>query len=155
MLLHCTTATGRLVGQRFISVASSSDYWSVLWNCDRITEVSSKQLGDIFSPAFGIEIHGLQTGFTVQQVVRSLVEVERLSSGRSTLRVAIMSDTTGSSSCNEGGQAWAQGALGRDGDEWFAAGGKSLHVHDMRDPSLQPEPSALASLVNEVAGTVR
>lgn len=155
MLLHCTTATGRLVGQRFISVASSSDYWSVLWNCDRITEVSSKQLGDIFSQAFGIEIHGLQTGFSVQQVVRSLVEVERLSSGRSTLRVAIMSDTTGSSSCNEGVQSWAQGALGREGDEWFAAGGKSLHVHDMRDPSLQPEPSALASLVNEVAGTVR
>lgn len=155
MVLYCTTATGRLVGQGFISVASSSDYWGVLWNCDRIAEVSSKQLGAIFSPAFGLEIHGLQTGFSVQQVVRSLVEVERLSSGRSTLRVAVMSDTTGSSSCNEGIEAWAQEALGGEGDEWFAAGGKSLHVHDMRDPSLQPEASALASLVNEVAGMVR
>ncbi len=155
MVLHCTTATGRLVGQGFISVASSSDYWGVFWNCDRIAEVSTKQLSSIFSPAFGLEIHGLQTGFSVQQVVRSLVEVERLSSGRSTLRVAVMSDTTGSSSCNEGIETWAHGSIGGEADEWFTAGGKSLHVHDMRDPTLQPEASALASLVNDVAGMVR
>ena len=155
IVLHCMTATGRIVGQGFISVASSSDYWGVLWNCDRINEISNKQLGSVFSAAFGLEIHGLQTGFSVQQVVRSLVEVGRLSSGRSTLRVAVMSDTTGSSSCNEGIEAWALGSLGPEGDEWFAAGGNSLHVHDLRAPDLQPEQSALASLINGTAGMVR
>lgn len=155
MVLHCMTATGRFVGQRFISVASSSDYWGVLWNCDKINEISNKQLGSVFSAAFGLEIHGLQTGFSVQQVVRSLVEVGRLSSGRSTLRVAVMSDTTGSSSCNEGIEAWALESLGPEGDEWFAAGGNSLHVHDLRAPDLQPEQSALASLINGTAGMVR
>lgn len=155
MVLHCRTATGRLMAQSFISVASSSDYWGVLWNCGRIAEISNKQLGSVFSSAFGLEIHGLQTGFSVQQVVRSLVEVGRLSSGRSTLKVGVMSDTTGSSSCNEGIEAWALGALGGEADEWFAAGGKSLHVHDHRDPELQPEESTLASLVNGVDGRVR
>jgi DNA phosphorothioation-dependent restriction protein DptH len=155
MVLHCMTATGRLVGQGFISVASSSDYWGVLWNCDKINEISNKQLGSVFSAAFGLEIHGLQTGFSVQQVVRSLVEVGRLSSARSTLRVAIMSDTTGSSSCNEGIETWALGSLGPEGDEWFAAGGNALHVHDLRAPDLQPEQSALASLINGTAGMVR
>jgi DNA phosphorothioation-dependent restriction protein DptH len=155
MVLHCMTATGRLMAQSFISVASSSDYWGVLWNSGRISEISNKQLGSIFSSAFGLEIHGLQTGFSVQQVVRSLTEVDRLSSGRSTLKVGVMSDTTGSSSCNEGIEAWALGSLGRESDEWFAAGGKSLQVHDLRDPALQPEESTLASMVNGVDGRVR
>lgn len=155
MVLHCMTATGRLVCQRFISVASSSDYWGALWNCDKINEISNKQLGCVFSAAFGLEIHGLQTGFSVEQVVRSLVEVGRLSSARSTLRVNVMSDTTGSSSCNEGIEAWALRSRGPEGDEWFAAGGNSLHVHDLRAPDLQPEQSSLASLIKGTAGMVR
>jgi hypothetical protein len=155
MVLHCMTATGRLAGKGFISVASSSDYWGVFWNCDKINEISNKQLGSMFSAAFGLEIHGLQSGFSVQQVVRSLAEVGRLSSGRSTLRVAVMSDTTGSSSCNEGIEDWALESLGSEGDEWFAAGGNSLHVHDLRAPDLQPEQSALASLINGTGGMVR
>jgi DNA phosphorothioation-dependent restriction protein DptH len=152
MVLHCMTATGRLLPKGFISVSSSSDYWGVLWNCERISEISGTHAATIFTPAFGLEIHGLQTGFSVQQVVRSLVEVERLSAAKSTLRVGVMSDTTGSSSCNEGIEAWALERLGDEGDEWFAGGGRSLHVHDRRDPVLQPEGSALASIVNGVSG---
>jgi len=155
LVLHCMTATGRLSGQGFISVASSSDYWGVLWNCERISDISSRNLGPLFCSAFGLEIHGLQTGFSVQQVIRSLLEVERLSSGRSTLKVAVVSDTTGSSSCNEGIEDWALGGLGQEGDEWFGSGGKSLDVYDMRDPDLQPEASALASMVDGVNGMVR
>ncbi len=155
MVLHCMSATGRLLPKGFISVASSSDYWGVLWNCDRISEISGSHAASIFSASFGLEIHGLQTGFSVQQVVRSLVEVERLSAGRSTLRVGVMSDTTGSSSCNEGIEAWAAERLGVEGDEWYVAGGKALHVNDMRDPILQPEESALASMVNGVGGKLR
>lgn len=155
MVLHCMTPTGRLLSKGFISVASSSDYWGVLWNCERISEISGSEAASIFSTSFGLEIHGLQTGFSVQQVVRSLVEVERLSAGRSTLRVGVMSDTTGSSSCNDGIESWALQHLGVDGDEWFAAGGMSLHVHDRRDPVLQPEESALASMVNGVGGKLR
>jgi hypothetical protein len=154
MVLHCMTATGRLLAQKFISVASSSDYWGVLWNCDKINEISNQERGSVFSAAFGLEIDGLQTGFSVQQVVRSLTEVGRLSCGRSTLRVAVMSDTTGSSSCNEGIEDWALGSLGPEGDEWFAAGGNSLHVHDLRTPDLHPEQSALASLIHGTAGRV-
>jgi DNA phosphorothioation-dependent restriction protein DptH len=154
MELPCTTATGRSSRQLFVSVASDSDYWSVLWNTDRISEIGSKESNAVFHSAFGLEIQGLSTGFSVQQVVRSLNEIERLSSGKSTLRIALASDTTGSSSCNEGIETWCRSSLGEEGDEWFPAGGNSLQVFDLRDRELQPEQASLASLVNGVGGSV-
>ena len=154
MELLCSTATGRPSKQYFVSVASNSDYWSVLWNTDRIAELGQREETSVFSQAFGLEIQGLSTGFSVQQVVRSLNEIERLSSGKSSLSVALASDTTGSSSCNEGLEVWCRQSLGEEGDEWYDAGGKSLRVIDLRDRELQPEQATLASLVNGVGGSV-
>ena len=154
MELLCSTATGRPSKQYFVSVASDSDYWSVLWNTDRISEMGQRDETSVFSQAFGLEIQGLATGFSVQQVVRSLNEIDRLSSGKSSLSVSLISDTTGSSSCNEGLEVWCRQSLGEEGDEWYDAGGKSLRVVDLRDRELQPEQATLASLVNGVGGSV-
>lgn len=73
----------------------------------------------IFDYEFGILIEGLSTGFSVQQVMRSIEEVGRLSAAKSTLRVSIESDTSGSSSCNEGRAETAFRQSGADGDAVF------------------------------------
>ena len=83
---------------------------------------------------------------------RKLVAFQR---AKSTLQVSIESDTTGSSSCNEGIDKWCSCNLGTEGDAWYEAGSRSLHVHDHRPESLQPEQASLASLTASTGATVR
>ena len=155
LILPCRSATGRSENQAFLALANTSDYWGVLWNKDRISDLNSIASDDIFGREFGILIDGLATGFSVQQVVRSVEEVERLSSAKSTLRISVASDTTGSSSCNDGIAQWGAASLGVDGDQWHSAGPKSLHVYDRRSELLHPEQSALASLTSLTGAAVR
>lgn len=155
ILLPCRSATGRIERHGFLSLASSSDYWSILWNKDSVPALGGTEVEKIFDYEFGILIEGLSTGFSVQQVMRSIEEVGRLSSAKSTLRVSIESDTSGSSSCNEGIDKWCSNNLGADGDAWFEAGPRSLHVYDHRPESLQPEQASLASLTAKSGATVR
>lgn len=155
ILLPCRSATGRIENHGYLSLASSSDYWAVLWNKDIAPSLGSAAPEGIFNYEFGILIEGLSTGFSVQQVMRSIEEVGRLSAAKSTLQVSIESDTSGSSSCNEGIDKWCSANLGADGDAWFEAGPRSLHVHDYRPESLQPEQASLASLTAKTGATVR
>jgi hypothetical protein len=155
VLLPCRSATGRIERHGFLSLASSSDYWSILWNKDSVPSLGGTAVEKIFNYEFGILIEGLSTGFSVQQVMRSIEEVGRLSSAKSTLRVSIESDTSGSSSCNEGIEKWCSNNLGSDGDAWFEAGPRSLHVYDHRPEPLQPEQASLASLTAKSGATVR
>ncbi len=155
ILLPCRSATGRIEEHGFLSLASSSDYWSILWNKDYVPALGGTEVEKIFNYEFGILIEGLSTGFSVQQVMRSIEEVGRLSSAKSTLRVSIESDTSGSSSCNEGIDKWCSTNLGADGDAWYEAGPRSLHVYDYRPDPLQPEQASLASLTARSGATVR
>lgn len=155
ILLPCRSATGRIEGHGYLALASSSDYWSVLWNKDMLPSLSGTVSEGVFNHEFGILIEGLSTGFSVQQVIRSIEEVSRLCAAKSTLQISIESDTSGSSSCNEGIEKWCAANLGSDGDSWFEAGPRSLYVHDHRPKALQPEQASLASLTSQTGATVR
>lgn len=155
LILPCKSATGRIENKAFVSISSTSDYWGVLWNTDEIGRLSESSDTSIFGPDLGIRISGLATGFSVQQVVRSLNEVSRLSAGKITLSVALASDTTGASSCNDGVDLWSSLSLGPDGDEWHSAGGRSVRIYDERNESLQPEQAALASLTARTESAIR
>jgi DNA phosphorothioation-dependent restriction protein DptH len=155
IMLPCRLATGRTENHSYLSLVSNSDYWSVLWNKDIVPSLGTTVQDSIFNSEFGIIIEGLSTGFSVQQVKRSIEEVGRLSAAKSTLQVSIESDTGGSSSCNEGIDKWCTENLGVDSDPWFEAGPRSLHVHDYRPINLQPEQSSLASLTSKTGATVR
>lgn len=155
LVLPCRNAAGRQVNQAYVSMRSTSDYWAVLWHKDRIGDLAASEASRIFDPGFGIAIEGLTGGFTEQQVVRSLDEAQRLAAGRTTLRVSLLSDTSGSSACNAGIAEWCGTQLGEDADPWHAAGPRGLHVYDRRDSPLHPEQAALASLTARSDAAVR
>jgi DNA phosphorothioation-dependent restriction protein DptH len=155
MIVSCRTAAGRSENRAFLALANTSDYWGVLWNKDLMAMLNSPDVKDVFNFEFGILVEGLSTGFSVEQVRRSMEEVSKLSSARSTLQISIESDTNGSSSCNEGISRWCSKFLGPDGDAWYEAGPKSIHIHDYRSPTLHPEQASLASLTAESGATVR
>lgn len=155
ILLGCESAMGTVKKLPYISMTTSNDYWSVLWSTERIGGPDEARLSSVISSGLGIALQGISSGFSAQQVVRSLDEVSRLVSARSTLKVSIISDEAGGSDCNDGLQAWSLANLGAEEDEWHGAGSMSLVVSDRRAESQQPEQSVLSSLTNRTIGSVK
>jgi len=154
-VLPCRTATGNIVRKSFVAMASSSDYWGVMLSVESSDMHELAGSNSIFGDELGISVDGLASGFSAQQVVRSLDEVSRLMSAKSTLRIGVSSDTGGSGSCNEGLDSWCSANLGSEEDDWQDAGPKSIIVIDQRDPSLHPEQAVLASLTSRTDAAVR
>ncbi len=160
LMLPCRNPTGTSSYKYYLAMENSSDYWSVLWDKDRITEVASVSESTIFGEELGLHVEGLTAGFSAQQVDQSIREVQRLVSAKPRLGVAIHSETTGASDCNEGIRQWASSNLGQGGgnnerDPWYEFGRKSLDISDFRDSVLHPEPSWLASLTKQNGASVQ
>ena len=153
--LPCRTATGNIERRSFAAMASSSDYWGVMLSVESSDMHELTGSNSIFGDGLGINVDGLASGFSAQQVVRSLDEVSRLMSAKSTLRIGVSSDTGGSGSCNEGLDSWCSTNLGSEEDDWQDAGPKSIIVIDQRAPNLHPEQAVLASLTSRTDAAVR
>lgn len=155
-LLPCRTPVGTTLPRVFLSVASSSDYWGVLWSgeSDHLRALDDESGRLIFDGGFGITIDGLATGFSVPQVERAIDEVAQIWSAKSTIRVSVSSDTRGSSSCNEGIASWARKTLGEQ-DPWCRGGRRSLEVFDERPEDLQPEDAELSTLTQTLDASIR
>ena len=156
LCLPCRTPVGKIAPRSYLSVASSSDYWGVLWSGegDQLRALDDEAGRLIFDKEFGITIDGLASGFSVPQVERAIDEMARIWSAKTTLRVSVTSDTRGSSSCNAGISSWAQKALAEE-DPWRAGGGKSLEVFDERGDDLQPEDAELSNLTQVLDSSIR
>lgn len=155
MLLVCESAMGTVKKLPYISMTTSNDYWSVLWSTEKISGPDVATLATVISSGLGLQLQGISSGFSSQQVVRSLNEVSRLVAARSTLKVSIISDEVGGSDCNDGLQAWSLANLGAEEDEWHGSGAMSLVVSDRRPGEQQPEQSVLSSLTNSTHGSVK
>jgi hypothetical protein len=153
--LACRGGAGAIIRKPFAAMPCSSDYWSVLWSVDALGRFGRGGRGPILTPDFGVTADGLTSSFSSAQVVRSLDEVRRLLSGRSTLRVRITADTTGPGSLNDGIESWCAASIGPDADCWASSGGNGLCVIDKRPIELQPEQAALASLTAKADSSVQ
>jgi len=155
MVLPCLNANSRPEAKGFASVRTSSDYWSVLWNTDIISNIGDGKYESIFCTELGLTIDGMAQGFSIQQVKRSLDDVRQLASAKSTLRLSLTTDISGISSCNSGVEEWVEQNMGTEKDEWSDAGANSLHVFDTRPINAQPEPAILAALTEKSGTNVR
>ncbi|MDX9912601.1 MAG: hypothetical protein RBS39_12290 [Phycisphaerales bacterium] len=156
LVLACRTPVGKVAHRIFLSVASSSDYWGVLWSGegDQLRALDDEAGRLIFDKEFGITIEGLASGFSVPQVERAIDEMAQIWSAKSTLRVSVTSDTRGSSSCNEGISSWARKVLGEQ-DPWRTGGARALEVYDEREDDLQPEDAELSTLTQVLDSSIR
>lgn len=153
--LPCRTGAGSTSPRQFAAMSSSSDYWGVLWSVDSMARLGRGDDDPVFGEELGISVDGLSTGFSAAQVGRSLKEVTRLLSGRTTLGINLCADTVGHTSLNEGIEDWCKSNLGPDNDSWAGSGELCLKVADQRSRSLQPEQASLASLSARTEAAVR
>jgi len=155
LLLPCRSGSGQISRKPYAAMASSSDYWSVLWSVEAIGRFGGRDNDPVFGTELGISVDGLSSGFSAQQVIRSLDEVTRLLSAKTTLRVGVSSDTSGEGSCNEGIDAWCTANLGPDEDFWVDGGPRSLVIVDHREKSLHPEQAVMASLTRRTDASLQ
>jgi hypothetical protein len=154
MMLPCWTAGQQVRPAHFISVSSNSDYWGVLWNSRAIDRLSDKIVGSLFDDDFGIKIDGIAAGFTVPQIGRALKDIAMIRSARVCLKIRLIDDTIGSSSCTDGIIEWSSENLGEK-DGWINAGPTSLEIYDARNELQWPSTRKVANLTNDTLAAAR
>lgn len=135
--------------QGYFSVGNSSDYWSVLWNAQKVNSLNRAENISVFKEDLGISLQGLTSGFTASQMVKSLDEMLLQNPAKSQFELHIHSGTNSLSDCNEGILEWASDNLGPEVDEWKIAAPTQVEVVDFRAEEQIPEASVLADLTKK------
>ncbi|WP_319757958.1 type IV secretion system DNA-binding domain-containing protein [uncultured Sphaerochaeta sp.] len=157
MHVPCIQPGGKSKIIPFMAIRSSSPYWGVLWNGNKLSGLNDSSSSGIWADeAWGISISSISNGFNKAQVKRAVSDVRDIRIAKSTILISIISDTLGTSSCNEGIIEWCEENLGDvDKDEWASAGARKLDVLDMREASLYPSAAVIADLTDKTDAKVR
>jgi DNA phosphorothioation-dependent restriction protein DptH len=141
----------------FLSIESSSDYWSVLWNGSRLKNISEKSGLAPFDKAMGISLGGISSGFSPAQVARALEDVSDILSAKSVISLTVSSAGGATDACNEGLANWCTKRFGKS--EGRASqnltGPRGLEIYDIRPESSRPDQATIANLSEDTANSVR
>lgn len=156
--LPLRTATGSTRHVTFFSVECSSDYWSVLWNGNKLDRLATRSRLAPFDREFGVELGGVSSGFSVAQVRRAMNDAFTLLCAKPVINITVSSSAGQSNACNEGLLSWANETFSSN-DETdqivTAAGQRIVQIFDDRPPSALPEDASISNLAEDTAGSVR
>lgn len=150
-------APGGIEGVNFVAVENDTDYWSVLWNGDRLGRLPVRSQRAPFGEIFGISVGGISGGFSAAQVARALDDVSDLLAAKPVIGVAVSSAGGATDACNDGLVSWCaqryQETTRKSGVQ--AAGPRLLEIYDGRDASARPDDATIANLSEDTGGRVR
>jgi hypothetical protein len=141
----------------FLSVESNSDYWSVLWNGNKLHDLPRRSQLPPFEPAFGLAVGGISSGFSASQVARALDDVSNVLCAKPIVSVAVSSAGGTTDSCNQGLIDWSAIAFAdqENGARQATMGRRRLDVFDMREENSRPDEATVANLSDDTANNVR
>jgi DNA phosphorothioation-dependent restriction protein DptH len=158
--LPLRTASGSISRRAYLAVDSSSDYWSVLWNCDRLDAIPEWAGVAPFNQEFGVTVGGISSGFSTAQVGNALDDVFEMFAAKPTLNVLVSSAAGQTNACNEGILDWCRERLSTDhhGDETFRhqarVGPRRIQILDERPIAGRPDDAELANLAEDTGNAV-
>ena len=147
----------RIEWVEFLAVENSTDYWSVLWNGNKLDRLLNRSRQAPFGEAFGVTVGGISVGFSAAQVGRALEDVSNLLSAKPSVGVAVSSAGGTTDACNEGLIEWCT-ARYRDGQgrsSRRSVGKRFTEVYDLRDRQYRPDDATLANLSEDTNNSVR
>lgn len=141
----------------FLSVENGTDYWSVLWNGDRLGSLPTRSSLAPFGDAFGISVGGISTGFSAAQVSRALEDVSGLLAAKPVVSILVASAGGTTDSCNEGLISWCsaryRGGEGKTSSQ--SAGSRFVEIYDDREGDSRPDDTTIANLSEDTSNHVR
>lgn len=141
----------------FLAVENGSDYWSVLWNGERLGRLPNRSKIAPFGEAFGISVGGISGGFSAAQVGRALDDVSGLLSAKPVISVVVESAGGTTDACNEGLISWCSDRYREDNNRGGkqAAGARFVEIYDHRDNDSRPDDATIANLSEDTRNHVR
>jgi DNA phosphorothioation-dependent restriction protein DptH len=147
---------GAIEYRSYFAVECSSDYWTVLWNGQRLDMLQTSAEKSPFTQEFGLRIGGIASGFSATQVVRALDDVSDMLSAKPSLSVIIASASGQTNACNAGLKEWGEKSLtSADGPEGNIIGARLLHVFDERKGVSLPDEADIANLTEDTGNTLK
>lgn len=141
----------------FVAVENGTDYWSVMWNGDRLGRLPARSREAPFGEAFGISVGGISVGFSAAQVARALEDVSGLLSAKPVVGVVVASAGGTTDACNEGLISWSserfRQAEGRTSRQ--SVGSRFVDIFDHRDAVSRPDDATIANLAEDTRNSVR
>jgi len=154
--LPLRVASGSTKRRIYFSVESSSDYWSILWNSSRLSNLSDMHGHAPFDRDFGIQIGGLSSGFNISQVYKSLNDVSDLLIAKPVLNIMISSSSGMNNPCNEGIIGWTRSQFVSSEDGGLATFSKKIiQVLDSRSSDARPTDSEISNLAEDTNNSVK
>ncbi|MEA1071749.1 hypothetical protein [Sphingomonas sp. LY160] len=140
----------------FLAVENGTDYWSVLWNGERLGRLPSRSTQEPFGEAFGITVGGISVGFSAAQVGRALQDVSGLLSAKPVVGVVVASAGGTTDACNEGLISWCSERYRDEGEHARkGAGRRFLEIYDHRAADSRPDDATIANLAEDTRNSVR
>ena len=158
VVLPLITASGDIKGRSFLSVECSSDYWSVLWNSDRLDRLPRLAGKAPFDRELGILVGGVASGFSVSQVHRALGDVASMLAAKPVLNVLVTSAAGQNNACNEGLVSWCRKAFGASDQpvtQLTSLGPRLVQILDGREDSARPDDAEISNLAEDTGNSVR
>ncbi len=141
----------------YLAVENGTDYWSVLWNGDRLGRLPARSKAAPFGDAFGISVGGISVGFSAAQVGRALDDVSGLLAAKPVVGVVVESAGGTTDACNEGLVEWCSNRY-RDSHgrtPRHAAGPRLVDIYDHRGVGSRPDDATIANLSEDTRNSVR
>lgn len=141
----------------FLAVENGTDYWTVLWNGDRLAKLPVRSKTAPFGEAFGISVGGISMGFSAAQVSRALEDVSGLLGAKPTVKVVVSSAGGTTDACNEGLINWCSDRYRERNSRAprHAAGPRFVEIYDHRDAASRPDDATIANLSEDTLNCVR
>lgn len=158
IVLPLITASGDIKGRPFLSVECSSDYWSVLWNSERLDRLPTLAGKAPFDRELGILVGGVASGFSESQVQRALGDVSSMLVAKPALNVLVTSAAGQNSACNKGLVSWCRKAFGVPEEpvvQLSSLGPRFVQILDGREDSARPDDAEISNLAEDTGNSVK
>ncbi|WP_421361900.1 ATP-binding protein [Agrobacterium rosae] len=142
---------------KFLAVENGTDYWSVLWNGNRLGGLPVRSGMAPFGEAFGISVGGISGGFSAAQVSRALDDVSDLLAAKPVIGIVVTSAGGTTDACNDGLISWCSDRYAEDArrSRRQSVGPRLVDIYDNRDLASRPDDATIANLSEDTRNRVR
>ena len=148
-----STSNGKDDSIPFKSIQSSSSYWGVYENANKLEFQKTVHIWDSW---LGIEVNSASAGFTSQQAKKAIDDVKKIRNSKNILKIKVINDTDELSNINDGIEEWSDENIGDiEKDAWFNAGSRKLEIRDSREPIHVPHDTIISNLANNTNGLLK
>jgi DNA phosphorothioation-dependent restriction protein DptH len=158
IVLPLRDATGGMSEVVYFSVECSSDYWSILWNTNRLDRLTTLGASAPLDREMGLLVGGISSGFSVSQVHRAMDDICEMLVAKPVIGVLVSSAAGLNNACNEGILSWGRKHFSGEGNghrNTLSIGVSEVHLFDERGENVRPDDAEISNLAEDTSNALQ